>query len=544
MAMTRKLDSPRTFDNLASRQGGSFFLNEDKSYLSYDNGYTSLARSLRTNKGLLFKFSIFNYHENKEEVELGLLINPTDITIGQSFVASSSYTRQALLATLWGSQQQTISCAGTSPAFFIGASTKSAGKLFESGLTTRHRKETLGFINFLSLVAMYKNNGNYFLDGDQNASLFNNKSGYGNKGRVIGVMDSILLTYDGSEYVGSFNAFTLDEDPARPFNLRYNFEFIVSCMRGDAMDGHLRMNGNDIRTSGEPQIPISIQGRNVVLTTTVGMSTKDLNETFKIYHDPYAQTFDEYLEKQKGEGSEETGDDTSEGTSESGASGSSSSGRVPIAADGGRVKDTSGAKIASIASNSGAGKFSTNSTPTVVKLYGQKVPGNSGITYSQFITKAATECGLSNVDPVLLTTILTVEAGSNIKLKNGIAVPSTNVVGDKGRSKGITQIYNTTYSSLSQKDGFSTYMRDMGFEGALNHDRCRTDPSYSIAVTMFLLKENRKATGSDSVKEIVAYNGYPSLYKSSIASVTARYVNTYEAIRSNQTFATAIDAKF
>lgn len=547
MAMTRKLDIPRTFDNLASRQGGSFFLNEDKSYLSYDNGYASSARSLRTNKGLLFKFSIFNYYENKEEVELGLLVNPTDITLGQSFVASNSYTRQGLLSTLWGSQQQTISCAGTSPAFFIGASTSGVGKVFHSGLTTAHRKETLGFINFLSLVAMYKNNGNYFLDGDQNASLFNNKSGYGNRGRVIGVMDSILLSYDGSEYVGSFNAFTLDEDPSRPFNLRYNFEFIVSCMRGDAMDGHLRMRDNDLRTSNEPQIPISVQGRNVALTVTVGMSTKDLNDSLGISSDPWEQSFDDYQKNGRPNTSSDetdTATDGSGGTPGSSGRASTSSGAVTITTDGSTVKSKTGNEIAAAVRDSGAGKRDTSHVGNILTFYDQPAAGRVNQTNAEFILEAASQCHLT-LDPVTLLTIQVVEAGGSYSDKGKV---STKIKNPGEGSLGLGQVLPSTYKRLLQNKPhnieYPAYMDGLGFSAPLTHERCMTDPSYALATTIYLMKSNNGADKGDPVKAVIAYNNYPSLNKTTIAIEAAEYVNTLKEIQGNQKIVSELDKKF
>jgi hypothetical protein len=550
MAMVDKLQSPRAHAQMAARQGGSFFLNKDKTYLSYDNNYISTSRSLRTNKGLPFKFSIFNYYENKEEVELGLIVNPTDITIGQSFVASNSYTRQSWLSALWGGQQQTIACAGVSPAFYIGAGTEGMDIAFNKGLTAENRKETLGFINFMGLVAMYKNNGNYYLDGATNKSLFSNNEGYGSRGRVIGVMDSILLSYDGSEYVGSFNAFTLTEDPSKPFHLIYNFEFVVSCMRGDAMDGHLRIGNNNQRSPGEPEIPLAIQGQNVSLTQTIGMSTEDINSVFKITRDTKEITYEEYVAQNT-----QTTNDLQTSVVENLAAQEGVGGIITTesgtqytvsAPPGQKNGDLSGDQILANVGGGPEDGFSRAKAPTVLQLYRQDC-NRAGQTYGEFVRSATAKLGY-DMDPMVLTTLLTVEPGRFLTLQNGVAVPSLDAVGDNGRSLGITQIIDSTYEGMRSSRAYQQYMAGLGYGDAstLNHQRCQSDPTYAIASTLYLLSTLSKDPdiGDDPIKQIIAYNsGAGRLDKSTLHPATKKYILTYKGLSDDYAIRTEADSQ-
>jgi len=96
--------------------------------------------------------------------------------------------------------------------------------------------------------------------------------------RVINVMDFVMVSYDGTDHIGAFNSFTINESATMPYRIPYNFEFIVAGVRGDSFDGHLRKANND--SSGSVQV--SIQGDDMELTKTVRMDEKSLNKYFHL----------------------------------------------------------------------------------------------------------------------------------------------------------------------------------------------------------------------------------------------------------------------
>ena len=580
MALNKASQSIDTFEKLSKKQGGSFFLKDDRTYYA-SNQYVSTARSLRTTYGNLFKFSLYNYDTDIEEIELGLLINPTDIQVGQSFLSSNSYTRQAWVSSLWGTQQVTIACSGKAAAFFVGTNVKYQDKVFPSGLSTANRRESLGFINLLSLISLYKNNGSYFLEGNKNYSLFG-----GTTSRVVNVMDSILLSYDGSEFVGSFNAFTLDEDPTKPFSLSFNFEYVVSCMRGDSMEGHLRMRGNDLWSEEEDKIPISIQGFNTTYSKTVSMSVEDLNKVFKIsgsdstetgsnFFDPISdEEFNKIQELKDGKwdsATEVITSDTNTGaikktgdTYEVKANDGSKTTMYTITGDGKKVKELSGQEILEITTESGAGAFGIGGVKNVIQLYSQEC--SLGVTYADLL-KSCEAVGGFKLDYVTLTNTFNIEAGYHIKkLPNGEITVDPKVQGDfevyktgpkkdqkvldaNGKeiptSLGIGQINKDTYSGLSKDSKFTAYMEKLNFPN-LSWESCY-DPAYSMAVSAYLYNEKASYTGvdHDPVKTTIAYNsGFKYLNSDTLPFESVKYVNAYAKILNDEVLVGKINKAF
>ena len=153
------------------------------------------------------------------------------MTIGQTFVSQDNYTREGWLSNIWGKGQPTLLANGSTAAFYLNG----------IGLTAIKRRQSMAFKNFMSIVAIFKNGGYYFLKGAQNTDLFGV-----DRGRVISVMDLIKISYDGVEYIGSFNSFTLEETAEIPFRFTFNFEFVVSGLRGDPVEGHIKIGNNNV----------------------------------------------------------------------------------------------------------------------------------------------------------------------------------------------------------------------------------------------------------------------------------------------------------
>jgi len=243
---------------------------------------------------------------------LVMMINPKDFTVSQSFVSNSANTRKGWINTLWGNQQATISASGMTAGFYYVYANGFGG------ISNFSRKNSVSFFNLLAIMTLFKNNGYYYMDGQENPTLFSNvgsslsksadfrnmydyvgnslgagsdfiTTGTYNRAnessstslggsRVINVMDIIKISYDGSDYIGNFTTFSLSDVADNPYRMEYNFEFSVSIFGSDpnSIDGHIEMNNN----SGSDKIVVAIQGRNTHFDETVGMDETELKNNF------------------------------------------------------------------------------------------------------------------------------------------------------------------------------------------------------------------------------------------------------------------------
>ena len=158
---------------------------------------------------LPMRISIPNTHG--DEMTLTLLINPENMNHGKSQSMNTSYTRKGYVTQYWGPNQDLITATGKSAAFMAVG----------EGLTNVATLKTLGFHNIMALIAAYRNNGYQIVDRIDLQSLFT---------RVIEVIPMVKLSYDGQEFLGHFNNFTMDDLAETPFIFNYNFEFVVSVL--------------------------------------------------------------------------------------------------------------------------------------------------------------------------------------------------------------------------------------------------------------------------------------------------------------------------
>lgn len=255
----------------------------------------SSATKITTSKGVLpFQIAMQDGDGNIVGGTLRLLINPSDVNFGSTQIQSSSYGRDSHIVTLWGPAQGTITGNGSSAAFF----TAKGGLAGTAPINAR--KDTLAFANLMSFVAMIRHNGYYTVSpkappstdpkqeqkGDTTApveekeitssgenpassqrrvtpSHLNLLTGV-DKNRVVHVMDNVLVTYDGTGYLGSFQAFTLESSAESPFKFNYSFEFIISGLKGDRITGHMHTG-----TNNNTGIRIGKQGTSFVYTLGV-----------------------------------------------------------------------------------------------------------------------------------------------------------------------------------------------------------------------------------------------------------------------------------
>jgi len=106
-----------------------------------------------------------------------------------------------------------MTCSGSS-AMFYGP----------RGLTTSGRTiNTLAFKNLKSLVEIYRNNGrNYNTHVRRGAPMVTGGSG------LIKSVGRVIIAYDNIIYKGSFDSFSLSENDQKPFNIEFNYQFVIS----------------------------------------------------------------------------------------------------------------------------------------------------------------------------------------------------------------------------------------------------------------------------------------------------------------------------
>lgn len=153
-----------------------------------------------------------------KRLEFTMLINPNNLNHGKTSSANPLYTRKGWVTQLWGPNQDVLTATGKTAAFMRAS----------VGVTNFYRKESFAYLNFMSLVTAFKNNGYRifdFTDAREVTRIANS--------RVIDLIHGVEIFYDNNTYMGHFNTFTLDEDADNPFIFNYNFEFINSILNND-----------------------------------------------------------------------------------------------------------------------------------------------------------------------------------------------------------------------------------------------------------------------------------------------------------------------
>jgi hypothetical protein len=268
-----------TIDSIGSlipRRGGSL----NFSYAPESLDFTNWAATANIpNDFIPFSMAIIDSVTREDVVSLIMMINPKDFSVTQPFGVSTANTRFGWVNTLWGNQQATISASGMTAGFYYISGDGSGG------LTNFRRKNSLSFMNLMSIVSLFKNNAYYYMDGQDTPTMFKDGTS-----RVINVMDIIRLSFDGSDYIGNFNSFSLSDLAENPYRMEYNFEFSVSIFGSDpnSIDGHIKQNGNEKNN----KVTTAIQGRNTHFDETVGMDEVELKNSFPPESEP---PLDDYL---------------------------------------------------------------------------------------------------------------------------------------------------------------------------------------------------------------------------------------------------------
>lgn len=148
-------------------------------------------------------------------LQVTLLINPENMNQGKTNTVTSAYTRKGWITQTWGPNQDIITANGRTVAFMVDA----------VGMTTFFRRQSLGYLNFMTLMNAYKNNG--YRMGDPTRPRMKDNT------RVPFLIYGVEITYDNQIFMGHFNNFTLDEAAENPYLFTYNFEFVKSTNSND-----------------------------------------------------------------------------------------------------------------------------------------------------------------------------------------------------------------------------------------------------------------------------------------------------------------------
>lgn len=260
-----------------NKQIENFTFSSDNQFVLLDSSVIN-SPEIKPKSCLPMTFSITYNDQAPEPPKLTFLINPSSISFSYSKKVNSSFARGGFVTEEWGENQSSISCSGKIGAYYVWNPEKGY-----PGLNRFDRSNSMSYQNLLQLLMIYRNNGMIYqqtsrsktspyaeykkftaqfkgVDSPQKLiqSINNTNSGYsvqtqkkmnernfytdsvkrasslvsGTKNRIDRLGD-LTLYYDRSNYVGSFDSLTIEEDASSPFNLSYSFNFIVQKISTD-----------------------------------------------------------------------------------------------------------------------------------------------------------------------------------------------------------------------------------------------------------------------------------------------------------------------
>ena len=142
---------------------------------------------------------------------LMMLVNPSEFTRNYEHTTDPVKTRSGYVVNMWLEKPITISSKGVTAAQYAFRADGSGG------LVSFNRIQSASYQNLMSLVSIFKNNGNIFTD---------TSFGDSNQGIPLIAM-SLYIYYDNHLYIGSFDEFEVTDDGNKPYNLSYSWKFTV-----------------------------------------------------------------------------------------------------------------------------------------------------------------------------------------------------------------------------------------------------------------------------------------------------------------------------
>jgi len=235
--------------NIPNNNNSFGFQNQNTYYTAAQNSFSSglnqkkaltgAAEAILPMQIVTAKVNNVNGQETLERLAFTLLINPDSWNHGKTFATQSAYTRKGWRQQLWGPNQDTISSTGRSAAFMTPA----------AGLDNFTENYSFGYLNFMALIAAYRNNGYTFEDYTAANELT----------RVIKTVQGVQIMFDNEIFMGHFTNFTIDEVEETPYIQNYNFEFVISALTGAEFEvrGHYKPIPQnfaqlDLGTAGDP----------------------------------------------------------------------------------------------------------------------------------------------------------------------------------------------------------------------------------------------------------------------------------------------------
>ena len=142
---------------------------------------------------------------------LMMLVNPSEFNRAYEHTTDPVKTRSGYVVNIWLEKPTVITAKGVTAGQYVFAADGSGG------LSALNRIQSVSYQNLMSLVSMFKNNGNIFTD---------NTFGDGNTGIPL-ISLSLFIYYDNHIYIGSFDDFDITDDGNKPYNLSYSWKFTV-----------------------------------------------------------------------------------------------------------------------------------------------------------------------------------------------------------------------------------------------------------------------------------------------------------------------------
>lgn len=241
---------------------------------------------------------------NNEDIDnppaVTLLINPSSMSTSCTKKINTTFTRGGYVVEQWGENLDVISFSGTIGAYYVLTNDSSG-----TGLNRYNRNNSYSFRNLMELFLIYRSNGALFLKQESNEKNQNveSKKLMSNatnrlainqtpnpiktvKTRISSVGD-VYIQYDKTLYFGSFDAFSIEEDAARPFNLNYTFTFTVlrktvADNRNEAYYGQMLLDMGD-QSSYTANYSSAIQSYISIEKDSLGQQSLTNPDTFNDY---------------------------------------------------------------------------------------------------------------------------------------------------------------------------------------------------------------------------------------------------------------------
>jgi len=156
-----------------------------------------------------------------DHLRLVLHVNPNNISFNYTRVSEAVQTLGGFIEQHWGNQPTTIEISGATGGFMraftgltgttgVGPSNALLPDSIQSIDIGGTRRETIAYDKFLDLVALFHNNGSFYSKNGQ-----------------IAFQGYIKMSFDGSDYYGWFENFSVTETAEKPYSFEYSTSFQV-----------------------------------------------------------------------------------------------------------------------------------------------------------------------------------------------------------------------------------------------------------------------------------------------------------------------------